>query len=228
MQSVEAFKHKLEQEIPLTLQIEELRSGVYRLYATDKTPLYFYSSGKYIPETTGPGIHIEAKTWESKPIILMHRIHTAWGFSKRFYARQTTCKRITSPISQDFQRAHHMLVPLRGKYRYGLYRGEELVSIAVFSGFRKMGKTTTYRSIELLRFCHKDNYLVIGGLSKLISHMWRELQPDDLMTYIDQKWSNGHKFEQVGFQVVGKYQDPDKNIYSLKLILKKDARYLKD
>lgn len=222
MQVVEEFLYRLSAGIPLIVHMEIYKDQIYKLHCSGKIPIYFYSQGHYNPIPKEEAIHIEADTWIAHSTIIINRIHAIWGFSKRVYARQTLCKRIILPESLEFQRKNHMLVPLRGKYRYGLYRTGELIALAVFSGYRKMKRGEHYRSIEMLRFCYKGNYHVVGGLSKLITTMWRELDPDDLMTYIDQKWSDGRKFEQLGFRIVGRFEDREKGIYSLKLILKKD------
>ncbi|ULT28536.1 hypothetical protein KUH03_19615 [Sphingobacterium sp. E70] len=89
-------------------------------------------------------------------------------------------------MSQRFLVEHHLQTALPGKYRYGLYEQGELVSIAVFSGGRRMNdKNEEYRSFELLRFCNKSGYNVIGGLSKLITAFAKDFHPGDIMTYTD-------------------------------------------
>jgi hypothetical protein len=65
------------------------------------------------------------------------------------------------------------------------------------------------QSGELIRFCNKLDYTVVGGLSKLLKHFITQYQVDDVMTYIDKDWSDGKSFIQLGFEVVGeKHQFP--------------------
>ena len=78
-----------------------------------------------------------------------------------------------------------------------------LLAVAVFSGLRNMRHTENYRSIELLHFCQKAQHLVIGGFSKILSKMVQDFRPNDIMTYIDRDWSEGHKFKALGFEKKG-------------------------
>lgn len=144
-------------------------------------------------------IHIDLDMWLTKPEVLLNRVLTLCGKGKRMYGRETILTRIDKKRAMDFQENHHLQVALPGKYRYGLFKDEELLSVAVFSGLRKMRHTPNYRSIELLRFCHKGRNLVVGGLSKILSAMVRDFSPNDIMTYIDKDWSSGEKFEKLGF-----------------------------
>src|SRR5690606_24883682 len=80
----------------------------------------------------------------------------------------------------------------------------ELVSIAIFGGARLMReKGRHYRSFELLRFCHKSDSLVIGGLSKLLKRFIQDFDPDDIMTYVDRDWSQHSSLLKLGFQEEG-------------------------
>jgi len=107
-------------------------------------------------------------------------------------------------MALSFQRQHHLLVALPGKYRYGLFRDGELVSVAVFGGGRRMnGRPDDYRSFELLRFCHRSGFRVVGGLSKLIRAFVRDFHPGDIMTYVDRDWTRDSNLRAIGFSAVG-------------------------
>jgi len=150
-------------------------------------------------------IHIDEDLLLSRKEVVITRIAVAAGKARKIYARHTVLLRVNKEDAMEFQRNHHLQVSLPGKYRFGLYNQGELVSIAVFSGGRKMHQQPdSYRSFELLRFCHKSGYLVIGGLSKLIHGMIRHFNPGDIMTYVDRDWSDGRNYEKIGFHPVGK------------------------
>src|SRR5690606_26961847 len=113
------------------------------------------------------------------------RLYALLGGGKVVYGRQTAAARLEQKAALAFLEEHHLQVALPGKYRYGLFHAGELVSVAVFSGGRRMrDKADGYRSFELLRFCHKSGYRVVGGLSKLLKAFITDFQPGDIMTYV--------------------------------------------
>lgn len=136
---------------------------------------------------------------------ITQRIKVLAGKANRIFARQTVASRLDKKIANAFLLEHHLQIPLPGKYRYGLYSDGELVSIATFSGARRMRqKHSDYRSFELLRFCHKKDVLVVGGLSKLIKRFTLDFQPDDIMTYVDLDWSQESSLSSLGFKEEGR------------------------
>lgn len=149
-------------------------------------------------------IHLDEDIYLSKKNIVMARIAAILGRSNRIHARKTVLARINKKDATVFQQEHHLQVSLPGKYRYGLFYKGELVSIAVFSGGRKMHEyESSYRSFELLRFCHKSGYLVVGGFSKLIKGFVKAFNPNDIVTYVDRDWSDGENYHQLGFNNIG-------------------------
>ncbi|WP_313367197.1 hypothetical protein [Sphingobacterium mizutaii] len=135
---------------------------------------------------------------------IKNRLKVLAGKAKKLHARSTVAARLDKKQSLSFLQEHHLQVPLPGKYRYGLFYEGELVSIAVFSGGRRMkDRSEDYRSFELLRFCHKSDHLIIGGLSKLIRAFIKDFHPGDIMTYVDQDWSQDSSLKTIGFQEMG-------------------------
>lgn len=148
-------------------------------------------------------LHIDEDQWVTRPDLLLNRIAALAGLAKRIHARDTVVARIDKQVAMEFQKAHHLQVALPGKYRYGLFHQGDLVTIAVFSGGRKMNdRPENYRSFELLRFCHKQGVQVVGGFSKLLDAFRQEFHPGDIMTYADRDWSNGESYRKTGFEVV--------------------------
>ena len=146
-------------------------------------------------------IHLDIDVLNNSYQKVLQRIIGLLGAGKRIYARQTVVARVDKKVALDFLEENHLNIPLAGKYRYGLFYQGELVSIAVFSGARIMHAIAeNYRSFELLRFCHKSNYLVIGGISKLIKAFVKEFSPHDIMTYADRDWSQVSSLENIGFK----------------------------
>jgi hypothetical protein len=160
-----------------------------------------------LPELATKTIHIDEDTWLTKPDLMLARLRVHTGKARKIYARNTVLARIDKKMGMQFQMDNHLMVPLPGKFRYGLFHKGELVSIAVFSAGRNMkAKGPDYRSYELLRTCHKQGVVVVGGLSKLLRQFVAEHKPSDIMTYIDKDWSDGGGFRSLGFEEVGQVE----------------------
>ena len=147
-------------------------------------------------------IHISEDQLRRDAKKIYNRLKVQAGRAEKVYARSTVAVRIDKRIALGFLKDHHLQVALPGKYRYGLYHQGELVSLAVFSGGRRMhNKTEDYRSFELIRFCHKSDIVVIGGLSKLIQAFIKDFKPSDIMTYVDADWTQDSSLQKIGFEV---------------------------
>ena len=201
------FLEDLQKKLKGTIKCMPMDKGVYLLEheAADMTILYYKGGAKRIlslDSGKSRGIHIDEDLWKTRPKALLSRIATLYGKAERSYARQAVVARIDKKTAMEFQEEHHLQGAVAGKYRYGLFKEGELLAVAVFSGLRKMRHTENYRSIELIHFCQKDQHLVIGGLSKLLAAMINDFSPNDIMTYVDRDWSEGDKFESIGFKII--------------------------
>lgn len=173
---------------------------------TDRVFLFLYIPGtRRADEGKRPAvIHIDYDQIRSVPQKIINRLKGQHGGGRRIYARTTVVARVDKRVSMEFQEEHHLQVALPGKYRYGLFYQGELVSIAIFSGGRIMRQLASdYRSFELIRFCHKSDTLIIGGISKLLKAFIKEFSPQDIMTYADRDWVHGDSsLETIGFNTV--------------------------
>ncbi len=156
------------------------------------------------PQSDEKVIHIDEHLLSNDLTKLLARIQTVLGYGKRIYARQTVAARVDKRITKFFLEEHHLQSAMTGKYRYGLFYQGELVSLAVFSGGRRMrDQPDDYRSFELIRFCHKSNLITVGGLSKLIKAFQKDFDPGDLMTYVDRDWTQDSSLQKIGFREEG-------------------------
>ncbi|MBI2279645.1 MAG: hypothetical protein HYU68_03010 [Bacteroidetes bacterium] len=155
-------------------------------------------------------ISIFENEWRDKKAGVLSRIKSKLGLNNKIYARKTTVKKLNRSEAFDFLAQNHINDALKTKYNFGLIYNNELVAIACFGPI--MHKKTEGKgelSGELIRFCNKLDYTVVGGLSKLLKYFITQYQVDDVMTYIDKDWSDGKSFIQLGFEVVGeKHQFP--------------------
>lgn len=208
-----AFKDllsRLEDKVSTSISVVEVSPLIYRVDLLNHDLMINY----YLPESGRLNeaytnfekrcIHLDEDIWLNKGRLVLNRILNKIGQTQRIHARKGVVARIDKRTTIDFLEEHHLHAPLPGKYRYGLFVNGELLSIAVFSGARLMRHTKGYRSFECIRFCTKQCYNIVGGLSKLLKAFCRDFNPNDIMTYVDRDWSNGNSYEKMGFERSGK------------------------
>lgn len=195
----------IQQELDPDAHQEELEHYSKLICPSLSFDIYVYKRFMEIPSTSMKKyILISLGQLEQEDSKIQHRLKVLAGKAKKLHARSTVVARLDKNQSMSFLEEHHLQVPLPGKYRYGLFYEGELVSLAVFSGGRRMkDKPEDYRSFELLRFCHKSDQLIIGGLSKLIQAFIKDFHPGDIMTYVDKDWSQDSSLKTIGFQEMG-------------------------
>jgi hypothetical protein len=146
-------------------------------------------------------IHLWEDQWKNKREIIESRLLSLLGKSIKIHGRQTVIRSVDTSIMLGFLGKNHLQVPLKARFRYGLYYREELVAVAAFSKTRPMVREgVNYNSSELLRFCNKNGCTVVGGLSKLIAYFINQQKPDDIMTYRDTDWPGGKAYHALGFE----------------------------
>ena len=122
--------------------------------------------------------------------IVLSRLAGYFNLNKKIYARNCLIKEVSSFESKNFLIKNHLQGNCVDKYRYGLYHNDELVSLITFGKKRKvLGNKDTENEYELLRFCNKLNYSVIGGFSKLLNFFLKNKTPHKIITYADIRWS---------------------------------------
>ncbi|MBE8712872.1 hypothetical protein [Sphingobacterium hungaricum] len=213
--SEQHFIQKIEQAIlssfDKNLAIEEIQEGVFLLVLDDfDYEIYCYANHieqRIQTQTSKQCVHLDEDQIHQSLDKIVARLKGIIHCETKLFARNTVVARINKKVALEFQEEHHIQLPISGKYRYGLFYEGELVSIAVFSGGRKMiGKDENYRSFELIRFCHKNSILVIGGLSKLIKSFAKDFSANDLMTYVDLDWTQSSTLTTLGFEEKGRIE----------------------
>ncbi|OFY95846.1 MAG: hypothetical protein A3K10_02655 [Bacteroidetes bacterium RIFCSPLOWO2_12_FULL_31_6] len=155
-------------------------------------------------------VSIFENEWAEKRGVVLSRIKSKLGLCNKVFARKTSIVKLNRSEAFDFLNQNHTNIPLKTKSNFGLMYNNELIAIACFGPtMHKKTEGKGDQSGELIRFCNKLDYTVVGGLSKLLKHYINQYQVDDIMTYIDKDWSDGKSFIQLGFEIVGeKHQFP--------------------
>ena len=148
-------------------------------------------------------IHIFEDEWIYKQDICKSRLkNLIHKNEKRVFARKCTIKRITSKEINNFCNTNHIQGSINSKINYGLFYDTELVSVMSFSPLRKnLGSTKKESVFEMLRFCNKLGYSVIGGASKLLNQFIKDYNPIEIVSYADRRWSQGDLYEKIGFEL---------------------------
>lgn len=145
-------------------------------------------------------IQIYKDEWDNKNEICKSRIKNFLGFSKKIYARKCKVIKVDKYLSKKFLTENHIQGNVPSLIVYGLEYNNEIVSLMSFGGLRKnMGQKHNNESYELLRFCNKLGFSVIGGASKLFSYFIKNNNPNKIISYADRRWSNGKLYDKIGF-----------------------------
>ena len=147
-------------------------------------------------------VHIWEDQWKFHNEKIVSKIKSLIGITKRIHGRKTEVTSIDNDILLEFLDNNHLHVPIKGKYKYGLVEGQQLVAVMSFSKGRMLARDNVdFYSFELLRFCSQLGVTVVGGFSKLLNHFIKTQNPDDVMTYVDCDWSDGQSFLALGFEL---------------------------
>lgn len=147
-------------------------------------------------------IHIWEDQWNHQMEKVKSKLRSLLGVTERIHGRKTKIVNLNNSQLIEFLRDNHLNVPIKGKYKFGLTYNNELVAVISFSKRREILRDNEiYNSYELLRFCNKLNYTVVGGFSKLLRYFIDMRNPDDIMSYIDADWSSGKSLISSGFEV---------------------------
>jgi hypothetical protein len=109
------------------------------------------------------------------------------------FARKCEIRDVAPNIKNTFLDQNHIQGRDQAFYKYGLYHQNELVSIMTFRKPRTaIGKTNVNNgdTWELIRFCNKKYTNVVGAASRLLKHFIREVQPQHIYSFADNRWSS--------------------------------------
>lgn len=136
--------------------------------------------------------------WESDESLLKYlggKISTA----KKLSARKLELRSVPAKEASEFLEASHIQGTVAGQpARYGLYSGEELISLATF-GPTRFGAKYEW---EFIRYATKSGYVVHGASGKLFEAFLKDKAPSSVVSYVDfNHTTKQHTFLQtIGFE----------------------------
>lgn len=118
---------------------------------------------------------------------------------KKIYARDCRIFNIYKNIADEFTEENHLNGKCKGQFMcLGLLHDNELVQIMTFG---KPRYDNNY-SIELLRFCTKIGYQVVGGASRLFNFATKYMELDNIISYCDLSKFSGDVYEKMGMSLL--------------------------
>lgn len=127
---------------------------------------------------------------------------------EKIYARKCEVRCISNAEAKIFNNENHLQGHRNAQVTYGLFYKNKLVQLMSFSNSKYNKNLNTNDSWEIIRGCPGSNNIVIGGVSKLLTHFIKEHQPLKIFSYCDFNKFNGAGYEAAGMLNKG-YTGPD-------------------
>jgi very-short-patch-repair endonuclease len=142
-------------------------------------------------------IQIWEDEWYNEKDKIMSYIGHVLGTSNKIYARKCEIRWISDLEYKTFCEINHLQNYAKAKHRLGLIYEGEIVSIMGFSKPRV--KSKEFVEYEMIRFCNKLNYSVIGSASKLFNFFVKNIKPTSILTYSDLDKFDSNLYQSLGF-----------------------------
>lgn len=123
-------------------------------------------------------------------------IKSALNMTNKIGARKT---KIIIPTNDEyliFCKENHIQGPVNGSIKYALTYKNEIMSCMSFSKSR-FNKNYQY---ELLRYCNKRNWTIVGGPNKLLKHFENKVKPKSLISYCNLSYFTGDMYHILGMK----------------------------
>jgi hypothetical protein len=142
--------------------------------------------------------HIFENEWIDpvKQDILKSMISGKLNKNKKIYARKCEIKKVIE--DRDFLNNNHLQGFVGSNIKLGLFCNDELVSLMTF-GKPRYNKNYHY---ELIRFCNKKYYTIIGGASRLFKYFIDNYGPESIISYADLRYSVGNMYDKLNMRYI--------------------------
>ena len=176
-------------------------NGLYWHCELSKDKNYHLNKTKECEDNGIRLFHVFEDEWRDKKNIVKSMLNNILvEKSERIFARKCEIHDVSTDEAKKFLNENHLQGYCPAKIRYGLYYNGILMSLMTF------GKTRHFvgngkHEWELLRFCNRLNYSVVGGASKLLNYFIQNINPNEIISYADRRWSNGNLYDKLGFSL---------------------------
>ena len=143
-------------------------------------------------------LHVFEDEWINKKDIVKSIIKHKLGVIENcLQANLCDVRHVENKALIEFLNNNYIYENITGKIKLGLYYNNELMSIMIFN--KKYEMNGKY---EILGFCNKINYNVMGGVNTLIDYFKKVYQPTLITILVDRRYSQGKQLECLGFKYV--------------------------
>ena len=176
-------------------------NGLYWHSELYKNKMYHLNKTKNCLDKGIQLIHVWEDDWNYKQDIVKSIIINKLMKSNKIFARKCEIKIPDNKEVRQFLNENHIQGFVGSSVKIGLYYKEELFSLMTFGGLRKsLGQNSKEGSYELLRFCNKLGYSVVGGASKILNYFLNNFLVNDIISYSDNSRGIGNLYEKLGFE----------------------------
>ena len=207
--NLESLKYR-DSKFEIDVYIPELKigfefNGLYWHSELFKDEDYHLNKTIYFNDMGIDIIHIWEDDWIFKQDIIKSIIKSKLNiYENKIYARKCLFKEVSSKECKEFLNNNHIQGFCVSSNRYGLYYNNELVSLITLGKRRlNLGYKNKNNDYELLRFCNKINYNIIGGFSKLWKNFIDNNEIGKIITYSDRSLFSGKVYDKNGFKFIG-------------------------
>lgn len=160
-----------------------------------KPPTYHQEKSLLAREQGYHLVHIFEHEWATKREIIKSLLLSQIGLTERIFARQCTVAEVPFKSVRDFLNKNHLQGSGNGGKSFALFYQNDIIAIMTF-GKPRYDKRFDW---EMIRFCTRLGYSVIGGMGKLLNAFKKKYNPDSILSYVDFSKFSGRGYEAVGF-----------------------------
>jgi hypothetical protein len=164
---------------------------------TGRDKLSDYLKYKTLKEQGIQLITIFEDEWINRPSVVKSILRSKFNkMNTRIYARKCSVREIDVKEAKVFLNSYHLQGYNKSKVKVGLYYEDELVSVMTFSTHNLSRKSYCW---EIDRYAVKEGLIVVGGASKLFKHFVQLYDPEEVLSYADNRWSSGNLYHSLEF-----------------------------
>jgi G:T-mismatch repair DNA endonuclease (very short patch repair protein) len=172
-------------------------NGVYWHSELFKDKYYHLEKTKLCNQNNIDLIHIWEDDWRNKSDIIKSILLNRIGIiNNKIYARNCKIKEVSSDVARFFLDNNHIQGFSSSSLKLGLYYNDELVSLMTF-GYRY---TNSKKEYELIRFCNKIGFSIVGASSKLFKYFLDNFDFNRVISYSDISIFRGGMYEKLNFK----------------------------
>lgn len=166
----------------------------------DSNPKRHFDKWKKCKELNIRLITIFEDEWLHRQAQVKNFLRAVFGKNTiKVFARNCVVKEITAKVAREFLDVAHIQGAAHTfTHAAGLYFGnpEQLYGVMTFGRHHRGGD-----NVVLSRLAFADNVTVVGGSSKLFKFLLRKTNPLKVISWSDNRWSDGKVYPALGFKL---------------------------